>query len=178
METGMLRDHELTIDANPISPVRTAGSDTFSKIDADSSPILARLMHVSRIFRALEGCRLVQLGLFPGQDDCLLALDLTSPTTNSKLARRLGVNPSTVSKMVDRMAQADLVERRSDPKDQRGTLICLTVAGNEVRAQVAALRDQTEAEFAQAFGSNRTLEIARAMQRISSIIQRDFSRTP
>lgn len=47
----------------------------------------------------------------------------------SELAARLGVSLSTVSGLVDRLVDQNLLDRRDDPADRRQVLVSLTAAG-------------------------------------------------
>jgi len=54
----------------------------------------------------------------------------------SVLGRRAGLEPSSVTGLVDRMERAGLVERRPDPTDRRAQRIGLTARGREVETLV------------------------------------------
>ena len=47
----------------------------------------------------------------------------------SDLAPRLGISLSTLSSLVERLVEADLAQRREDPRDRRNVLVSLTPAG-------------------------------------------------
>jgi len=51
--------------------------------------------------------------------------------TMSELSRRLIVSNGAVTGLVDKLAEADLVRRREDPKDRRSTIVRLTKKGRE-----------------------------------------------
>lgn len=51
---------------------------------------------------------------------------------------RLQVHPTSVTNIVERLAAADLVERRPNPKDGRGVLAVITDRGREVVEAAAA----------------------------------------
>ncbi|MFD9423645.1 MULTISPECIES: MarR family winged helix-turn-helix transcriptional regulator [unclassified Streptomyces] len=56
------------------------------------------------------------------------------------LAERLGVNPSTAMRMLDRLITAGLAERRANPADRRETVLSVTPAGDRLVADVTAGR--------------------------------------
>ncbi|WAU81568.1 MarR family winged helix-turn-helix transcriptional regulator [Streptomyces sp. Qhu-G9] len=56
------------------------------------------------------------------------------------LAAHYALDKSTVSRQVSALEAAELVERRSDPQDQRVQVLHLTPAGREILAQVTASR--------------------------------------
>lgn len=56
------------------------------------------------------------------------------------LADRLGVNPSTVMRMADRLTAAGLLSRKPNPEDRRENLLSLTAAGQRTVDEVTARR--------------------------------------
>jgi DNA-binding MarR family transcriptional regulator len=95
----------------------------------------------ARIHTLLEG-----LGLYRGQPSVLQALWEQEGLMHTDLARRLQVQPATITKMLQRMERAGFVERRPDPNDQRISRVYLTTAGHAVRADVQQVWRQLEEE--------------------------------
>ncbi len=62
------------------------------------------------------------------------------------LGRRAGLEPSSVTGLVDRMEAAGLVERRPDPSDRRAQTIWLTAKGRGLEAAVVSVVDGLLAE--------------------------------
>jgi DNA-binding MarR family transcriptional regulator len=91
---------------------------------------ICRLKH-ARIHTLLE-----TLGLYRGQPSVLQALWEQEGLMHTELARRLQVQPATITKMLQRMEKAGFVERRPDLDDQRVSRVYLTEAGRAVRADV------------------------------------------
>lgn len=56
------------------------------------------------------------------------------------LAERLGVNPSTAMRMMDRLVSAGLADRQVNPSNRRETLLQLTDEGRRIVEQVTARR--------------------------------------
>ena len=73
-----------------------------------------------------------ELGLTMSQLRVLFILNRDSGMTAGRLAKRLGVRPSTVTGIVDRLARQSLVLRRADPEDRRVVRNFLTPTGVEV----------------------------------------------
>ncbi len=101
---------------------------------------ICRLKH-ARIHTLLEA-----LGLYRGQPSVLQALWEQEGLMHTDLARRLQVQPATITKMLQRMEKAGFVERRPDPSDQRVSRVYLTGAGRAVRADVQQVWRQLEEE--------------------------------
>jgi len=94
------------------------------------------LAQICRLHYVRAHTLLETLGLYHGQPPMLRALWKQEGQTHSELAARLHVQPSTMTKMVQRMEKAGFVERRSDPDDQRVSRVYLTDNGHAVQAQV------------------------------------------
>ena len=59
------------------------------------------------------------------------------------LNRHLLLTQPSVSRLVDRLVQRQLVVKESDPGDGRGTIVCLTEAGFELFKRVAVLHAES-----------------------------------
>jgi DNA-binding MarR family transcriptional regulator len=101
---------------------------------------VCRLKH-ARIHTLLEA-----LGLYRGQPSVLQALWEQEGLMHTELARRLQVQPATITKMLQRMEKAGFVARRPDPDDQRVSRVYLTETGRAVRADVQQVWRQLEEE--------------------------------
>ena len=70
------------------------------------------------------------------------------PTTRpARLAARLAVTPSAVSKLADRLEAKRLVVRTPLPDDRRAHHLALTDAGSALIPELARLADANEAEW-------------------------------
>lgn len=70
----------------------------------------------------------------------LVILHGEGPLKHAVLADHLGVNPSTASRMVDRLVGVGMVERRTSPSSRREIVLHLTTAGNRVVRRVTQRR--------------------------------------
>ena len=75
----------------------------------------------------------------------LVALDGRGPLKHAAVAELLGVNPSTVTRMINRLVAADLVDRQVSPTSRRESAVSLTASGAEV---VRAVTEHRRAEIA------------------------------
>lgn len=107
-------------------------------------PVSAAIIRAARAHRSLAGQLLGEVGLHPGQE-LLTFLLSDGPRSPSVLAATLGVEPPTVTKMLQRMERNGLVERSSDPTDGRVRLVSLTAAGRAARDGAAGMWDTLEA---------------------------------
>jgi DNA-binding MarR family transcriptional regulator len=94
------------------------------------------LVQVCRAHRNKAQELLIRVDLHPGQEFLLYHLWSGDGLTQSELAECLGVQPSTLTRMLDRMEKAALVERQPDLNDQRISRVYLTAAGRALEAPV------------------------------------------
>jgi MarR family transcriptional regulator, organic hydroperoxide resistance regulator len=92
---------------------------------------------IGRMRRAQMNEALAANGIYAGQEMFLWHLWREDGLTQSQLVERLCVQPPTVSKMLDRMERAGLVERRPDPNDSRVTRVYLTEQGRRSQDAVS-----------------------------------------
>ena len=94
------------------------------------------LMRVARAHRTMAASMLSRVGLHPGQEALLMELWDQDGRTQANLAAALGVEPPTVTKMLQRMEATGLVQRRPDPTDRRAMRVFLTTKGRRLRGRV------------------------------------------
>lgn len=109
------------------------------------------LIQICKAHRSTAEENLNCIGMHAGQEMFLMQLWEQNGQTQSQLAEKLGVQLPTVNKMLSRMETTGLVERRTDPDDNRVSRVYLTAAGNTLRDQVfgawATLDEQTMRNF-------------------------------
>jgi DNA-binding MarR family transcriptional regulator len=117
--------------------------------DLDVAPlaVLGRLFRAAQLADAALAERLADHELPPGWFDLLAALRRAgapyelNPTA---LMETMMISSGGITKRLDRLVEASLVERRPDPADRRGTLVRLTRKGKSVidKAVVAHVRNE------------------------------------
>ena len=129
-----------------------------SAIQHDSLPRLFKAVEQS--FR--EKCLLLMRaegidGLFPGAMPLILHLGEADGLTISELARRCGLENSTMTPLLDELEKRGLAARVRDPEDRRAVRLHLTAQGQEMeprlrhlllRLQTAAFTDVPETDIA------------------------------
>lgn len=133
------------------------------------------LLSISKSTRALVGIKLTELGFHNGQDELVLALDEKAETSVTKLADELCIRPSTVSKMLDRLVAAGMVERSTDKRDARRTMVRITAAGLDARSRLLDMRAKLEAELVSSFPGDIT-SMMRALVEVSAVLKARLSR--
>lgn len=92
----------------------------------------------SRLLRRAFDDRVRAVGVTGPQARLLMFLSRNEGENQGFYAEQLDVEPITLCRMVDRMADAGLIERRRDPADRRAWRLHLTDKSN---AMIAGLRE-------------------------------------
>jgi MarR family transcriptional regulator, organic hydroperoxide resistance regulator len=99
-----------------------------------------RLIRLEARMQAAVGERLRELGISIPQCDVLTTLTEQEGVSQQELAKRLYVTKGNISGLIDRLAEAGLVERRSTAVDRRQHLIYLTEAGRRMAERAIAVQ--------------------------------------
>ena len=83
---------------------------------------------IARLMRREFDMRARRLGVTRAQWRTLLVLQREEGVRQTVLAEKLEVEPITLCRMIDRLAESGLVERRRDPDDRRAWQLYLTPA--------------------------------------------------
>jgi DNA-binding MarR family transcriptional regulator len=105
------------------------------------------LVQVCKAHRQCADVALNEHGVHVGQEMILMQLYCQEGVPQSQLVEALGVEPPTVTRMLQRMEAAGLVERRPDPADARVSLVFLTEQGRETQRPVLRSWEELEARF-------------------------------
>jgi MarR family transcriptional regulator for hemolysin len=101
-----------------------------------------RSVLVARRYRALLDDRLRPLGHGTARMEALSAISaLPKLSPQTAIAKRIGIEGPTLTRMLDTLETEGLVVRLSDPSDRRTKLIQLTPAGREALAEIAGVAD-------------------------------------
>jgi DNA-binding MarR family transcriptional regulator len=108
-----------------------------------------------RINRILSCSEAIVHGFNPSRDRAWLRVDLTMPqlktliyvtrnegATSGQIASSLGVGLSTITGIVDRLAEQHLVTRREDPRDRRITRVLPTSTATELVDELIEYRNE------------------------------------
>lgn len=104
------------------------------EVDVDALVLLGRLFRVAALADAELARGLAERELQPGWFDLLAALRRSGAPYElrpGELMRTTMLSSAGMTKRLDRLVEAGLVERRPDPDDRRGTLVRLTAAGRK-----------------------------------------------
>lgn len=132
-------------------------------MDDQFSPVLVQ---VCRAFRNRVEAELNRVGLHAGQEALLLHLADHSGCTLSELAESLCVEAPTVTKTIQRLERAGMVERVADPDDGRVSRISLTPAGEDVIAPIRETWRSLESVLLKGISPAEQLLVRRILQQM------------
>jgi MarR family transcriptional regulator for hemolysin len=97
---------------------------------------------VSRMIRTYADYKAKEFGITRAQWVVLARLDRFEGLKQSELADMLDLQPITVTRLLDRLCEAGLIERRSDPDDRRAKRLFLTPAARPLLEQLNDLGEE------------------------------------
>ena len=112
-------------------------------------PMLWEIAETATALRRAFDRRAVSLGVTRAQWRVLAKLNRTPGLRQVDLAEHLDMEAITLCRIVDRLAEAGLVERQADPQDRRAWKLVLTTKSRPLVKRLAALaEDLAEEAFA------------------------------
>ena len=131
-----------------------------------------RILQIHKAHRNRAEAALNELGLHTGQELLLFQLWNEESLTQSQLVDNLCVEPPTVTKTLQRLEQAGLVERRQDTEDARVSRVYLTPEGRALQAPVQKIWEDLETLTVQGLSEVEKALMFRLLDQISDNIAR------
>jgi MarR family transcriptional regulator, transcriptional regulator for hemolysin len=97
------------------------------------------IMDVARMLRTYADQRARQFGISRAQWGVLVRIDRTEGLKQSELAEILDLQPISLTRLLDRLAESGLIERRADPNDRRANRLFLMPAARPLLEQLGEL---------------------------------------
>src|SRR5208282_2062369 len=95
------------------------------------------LNDVARMLRTYADHKARQFGMTRAQWAVLVRLDRFEGLKQTELAEMLDLQPITLTRLLDRLCDSGLIERRSDPNDRRAKRLFLTAAARPLLERLA-----------------------------------------
>ena len=124
---------------------------------------------LTTVCRLLHACmfeRMATSGIHRGQYHVLAALWKEEGLSHSALARSSLVQPATITTVLQRMERAGLIERRSDPTDQRVSRVYLTDAARAIKGEVTEARQELDRLAFAGLDENELDELCRLLEKV------------
>jgi len=103
------------------------------------------LNDVARLLRTYADHRAAQFGITRAQWVVLVRVQRSEGLNQSELAEILDLQPITLTRLLDKLCDSGLIERRPDPTDRRAKRLFLTAAARPVLERLGALGEETMA---------------------------------
>src|SRR6201985_3482411 len=116
---------------------------------------VTQLIESSRFLRNYVDHRAKSRGTTRAQWIVLFRLREQEGLSQVDLAEVLELQPISLVRLLDRLVEHGLVERRSDPRDRRANRLFLTAAGRQLANDLDSLRDAIATDVLQAMAGGK-----------------------
>lgn len=133
----------------------------------------ARVIFAAKSSHAAKPPRMKALAfeLTLAQGRCLWAISQRENCTLREVSRHLSVRPSTTSQLVERLVQAGLVQRESDPDDRRAVRLRLSKKGRGVFDRHRAHRRTHLSQFLDRLTPAQRKAMLGALEALNDVVQ-------
>lgn len=100
------------------------------------------LNDVARLLRTYADHKAAQFGITRAQWVVLVRLDRSEGLKQSEFAEILDLQPISLTRLLDKLCDCGLIERRSDPHDRRAKRLFLTPAARPLLEQLGSLGEE------------------------------------
>jgi MarR family transcriptional regulator for hemolysin len=100
------------------------------------------LHDVARLLRTYADQRASEYGITRAQWAVMARLDRSEGLKQAELAEMLDLQPITLTRLLDRLCENALIERRADPQDRRAKRLYLTAAARPLLTQLDRLAEE------------------------------------
>lgn len=101
------------------------------------------LNDVARLLRTYADYKAAQFGITRAQWAVLVRLERSEGLNQTELADILDLQPITLTRLLDKLSDSGLIERRPDPGDRRAKRLFLTPAARPLLKRLAELGEET-----------------------------------
>lgn len=130
------------------------------------------ISETSRMIRRAYDRRAASLGVTSAQWRVLLSLGRESNLRQVELADRLDIEPITLCRILDRLGDSGLVERRPDPADRRAWRLALTKKAGPILDSLHALATELRGEAFDGLDVQQINQVREGLARIRDNVSR------
>jgi DNA-binding MarR family transcriptional regulator len=141
-----------------------------------------RLQRIHRILSCFDG---LAHGVNPQRENAWQRIDLTMPqlkaliyvsrnegATSGQIATSLGVGLSTITGIVDRLAEQNMVTRREDPRDRRITRVLATPVGSTLVNELLRYRNEVVTEILSQLDGDQLRTVESAFEYLIAAVEK------
>ena len=141
-------------------------------------PVSQALAKVFRLRRMAAGELLRRTGLYPGQELLMMHLWDAGAARQADLIKALGVDPSTVTKMLQRLQHTGHVTRTTDPTDRRAVLVETTADSRALRPEIEDAWTALENRTVAGLDHTERVELHRLLEKVAANLRRENEPCP
>ena len=134
--------------------------------------VLFQLTDVARAMRTHFDQRAREHGMTRAQWGVLLRLERQEGMMQAEMADSLEIQPISLARLIDRLCDQKLVERRPHPSDRRANRLYLTDKGRTTLAQLVPLGREVSGEVLSSFSEKETVALLQKLLLIKSNIRK------
>jgi len=136
------------------------------------------IMDVARMIKTYADQRGRQFGISRAQWAVLVRIDRSEGLKQSELAEILDLQPISLTRLLDRLADNKLIERRADPNDRRANRLFLTPAARPLLEQLADLGEDMMATVLDGLDAKTIERTLRDLERVRENLRAAIHRHP
>ncbi len=130
------------------------------------------LNDTARLFRRALNARTRDSGITALQWRLITYLKRHEGIRQGPLAELIEVEPITLSRMVDRLVEAEMVERRADPADRRAWRLYLTARAGDLLGGMRETADALTAEATEGLSAAERDQLITLVERVRANLSR------
>lgn len=134
--------------------------------------ILFQLTDVARAMRTYADQCARRHGMTRAQWGALMRLEREEGMTQAELAESLEIQPISLARLIDRMCEQKLVERRPHPRDRRAYRLYLTAKGHTILEQLVPLGRRISGDVLASLGEAEAGQLLEQLLRIKGNIRK------
>jgi len=121
------------------------------------------LKHAQLRLAELTASAMAPFGITGRQLAVLIAIDSQAPLSQQEVARRLGVDRTTMVLLIDELENKRLAQRRQDPGDRRKNAVALTDTGRTTLQAAASASAEAERLFLGSLSGHEASQLRQAL---------------
>jgi DNA-binding MarR family transcriptional regulator len=131
------------------------------------------LKHAQLRLAGLGASALAPFGINGRECAVLIVIDDAPPLSQLELARRMGVDRTTMVALIDELEAKALVARHPDPHDRRKNVIALTDAGRTTLREARTAHDHAEERFLDGLSEQDSAHLKRILRAVIEPVAND-----
>ena len=136
-------------------------------------PLIRELASSYQAFEAYSGQHIRSFGLTTCQFDIIATLGNTAGLSFRELGSKTLITKGTLTGVVDRMAEKNLVRRIADPDDGRSQIVVLTEQGEALFANVFPRHLQYLNEAFSTLGADEIKQMQQMLHRLGGVFKQN-----